>query len=137
MIKKRGQIGIEYMVVMGFIVFIILGILGIGFYYMGITNEQMILSQIDNFAKKVISTAERVYYEGSPSKATIEVYLPEQVDNISIIDNNLVVTFQTREGESISAFKSNVPINGTISSNSGVRKIIITAKENYVEISSS
>lgn len=121
----------ELLILMSFLTFVIIGILGIGYFYSNTINDRMKSSQISNFANKIISTSETVFYAGEPSKATISVHLPEGVKNIEIIDSNIVITYQLTSGENKVSFSSNVPMvenpTAELSSNSGLKNLIITA----------
>ncbi len=132
---KKAQVSIEYLVIMGFVVFVLIGILGASFLYTGTIKDKIKMDQVIYFSNKVISTAETVFYSGSPSKSTIFGYLPEGVKEIEIKENSLILTVQTNHGIAKMAFSSNVPISGNITQFQGLRKIKIEAKENQVEIS--
>lgn len=134
---KFAQVSIEYLIVVGFVTFVIITILGIAFFYSGAIKDRIKTTQINNFANKIISTSESIFYYGKPSKATISVYLPDNVKDINITDNNLYITFQTSSGPNKIAFSSKVPISGTLSSGQGLKKIQIEAQDNYVNISMS
>jgi Flp pilus assembly protein TadG len=138
---KKGQVGVEYLIIMGFLTFVIIGIMGVAFSFSGLVRDRLVITQASNFANKIISTAESVYYEGEPSKATISVYLPEQVTNVRVEDNMLVLTISTSSGENLMGFSSNVPISqpaleeDRLSSTSGIKTVVITARTNDVQIS--
>lgn len=132
--KNKAQVSIEYLIIVGFVTFVVMAIMGIALYYSGTIKDKIKENQVNNFANKIISTAESVYYSGSPSKATITVYLSDNVRNIYIPSTNdaLVIKFGTSSGENTIAFSSRVPIveNSTaeISHSQGLKKIEITAQ---------
>ncbi|MBM3234413.1 hypothetical protein FJZ19_04960 [Candidatus Pacearchaeota archaeon] len=131
---KKSQVSIEYLIIVGFVTFILLSILAIAFLYSGTIKDQIKVTQLTNFANKITSSAEAVFYSGKPSKTTITVYLPEGVLSASIVENSLLFSIQTSSGVNIVSFSSNVPISGTLSSTSGVKKIEITAQDDKVLI---
>ena len=133
--KTKGQISVEYLVIVGFITFIVIGILGIGLVYSESIKDRIKISQMSNYANKVISTSESVFYSGEPSKSTISVYLPEGIKEIEIIENNLIISIQTSSGITKTSFSSNVPISGTLSTSFGIKKIQIVAEEDMAVIS--
>jgi len=112
----------------------VITVLGMALFYSGVVKDQIKLVQIGNFANKIVSTAASVYYYGEPSKATISVYLPEGVSNITIIENSLYIATQVSSGIDRRAYTSQVPINGTITTASGVKTITITAIGNLTQI---
>jgi hypothetical protein len=131
---KRGQVGIEYMVIVGFITFAIMAILALAVYYSEETKDRIRLNQVENFAVRIINNAESVFFSGEPSKLTLKPYLPEGVKNIQIIEDSLVFTIKTSSGDNVVSYKSKVPIQGTISSGEGIKKIILEAQDNYLQI---
>ncbi|MBS3088690.1 hypothetical protein J4402_02820 [Candidatus Pacearchaeota archaeon] len=135
--KKRGQISVEYLIVVSFVTFIVLTILGISLFYSTQIQDSIKFNQLERFAKKIISSAESTFYSGEPSRTTINSYLPEGVTRIEVIENNLVFHVDSAGGTSIIAYSSKVPIeiNGAISTSSGLKKILIVAEDNKVKIS--
>jgi hypothetical protein len=142
---KRGQISLEYLIVIGFITFIIISLLGVAFFYSTAISDRIRVNQITNFANKIISNSESVFFAGEPSKVTINAYLPTGVNNVEVVQDNevylILITFSTGSGASKIAFSSNVPLltdseygNNVISSSSGLKKIEIIAQSDKVYI---
>lgn len=131
---KRGQISTEYLIVVGFVVFLVLGILGVAFFYTSVTNDQIKVSQVSNFANKVVSSAESVFYAGEPSKLTVTGYLPVGIIAFDILSNEIVVSISTSSGVTKMSFSSNVPLSGNITFSEGVKRLEITAQQNEVVI---
>ncbi|MDH3324239.1 MAG: hypothetical protein OEL89_01220 [Candidatus Peregrinibacteria bacterium] len=136
---KKAQSSMEFLILMGFLTFTIIGILAIGYFYSGTIGDNIRSDQIGNFASKIISTSETVFYAGEPSKATISVHLPENVEDIEIIDNNIVITYWLTSGENKASFSSNVPIaenlSAEISSSSGLKNLVVIANLTHAVIS--
>jgi len=133
--QKRGQAGVEYMIIIGFVTFAILTILILSFLYSGLIKDMIKLNQVESFALQLINHAESVFFSGEPSIATIRLYLPQGVENITILNKDVVITTMTSSGRNIRAFESNVPLQGTISPTEGIKRIILTAKSDHVLIS--
>ena len=133
-INSKSQIGIEYIIIVGFVTFILIGLLSLAFLYSGSIKDRIKLVQVNNFANKVLSSAETVFYYGEPSKATISVYLPEGVINITVIGRTLYIETQTSAGIERNGFQSKVPISGDITISPGIKKIKLIAEENEVSI---
>jgi hypothetical protein len=132
--NKKSQIGIEYMVIIGFVLIVIMSLLGVAFFYSGSIRDRIKIIQINNFANKIITSSESVYYYGEPSKTTISVYLPESIENIQIVDNSIYITTKVSTGTEKTQFISHVPIEGVITNVPGIRKITITATTNKTTI---
>jgi uncharacterized protein (UPF0333 family) len=133
-VKKRGQISTEYMIVVGFVIFFIILILGVALFYSAKINDNIRMRQIEQFSSKVISSAESVHYAGEPSKSTISVYLPKGVTGLSILENEIAVNYTSSSGVNKIVYSSKVPLEGEISTVDGVKKIKISALQNSVNI---
>lgn len=129
---KNGQISTEYLIIVSFVIFLVIGIAGAGFYYTNQIRDTLKINQLDNFAKKIIHAAESVYYAGEPSRVTIIAYLPLGIKSFEIIENSFVFNISTNSGTSRIAFSSKVPIEGTISLTEGIKKIQLKALEDRV-----
>jgi hypothetical protein len=131
---KRGQIGTEYMVVVGFIVFFVLLILGAALIYSSQIDDSIKTRQIEQFADKIISSAESVKYAGEPSMSTISVYLPSSERGIQIAGKEIAIDFVTSSGLNRVSYMSKVAMIGGISSVYGVKKIRVAAMHDSVNI---
>ena len=65
---------------MGFLTFVLISVVSIAVIYSSGTNDKIKVIQVNNFANKVLSTAESVFFYGQPSKASVSVYLPDGVE---------------------------------------------------------
>lgn len=146
--KTRGQAGIEYMILIGFVTFIIMSILVLAFVYSDRIKDRIRLNQVENFAIQLINSAETVFFAGEPSKTTVRLYLPEGITGLDIKCGGggdplcpagesyyLVASVRTSSGENIRAFKSKVPVQGAISVTTGTKELALEAKEDYVQVS--
>ena len=134
--KKNAQIGMEYIMIVGFLTFVLIGTLGIAMYNNNTIRDMISSRQVESMAAKIISAAESVFYAGEPSKVTIISYIPDGISDINITNNILFVTFQCSSGNNKVSFPSNVPITGSLSKTSGLRNIIIEATPTTVTINS-
>jgi len=132
--QKRGQISTEYLIVVGFIVFVVLTVLGIAMFYTNQIQETVKINQLEKAARKIIFSAETTFYDGEPAKATIEAYFPIGIETISILNNEIVFNVSLSSGQNIISFPSSVPLQGALSKSSGLKKVQLTAKEGYVTI---
>jgi len=136
--NKDAQISMEYLIIVGFVTFIIVAILGIALFYSGSIKDRIKINQVNNYANKIISTAESVFYAGSPSRATITCYLPQSVEDVEILGNDLILTVSTSSGINKIAFPSKVPSSEgseTLSHTQGLKKIKLQAEKTQVVIS--
>jgi uncharacterized protein (UPF0333 family) len=139
MISKKAQSSMELLILMGFLTFVIIGILGIGYFYSNTINDRIKASQVSNFAEKLIATSESVYYAGGPSKSTINAHLPDGVENLNVSEEAITITYDLTSGENIISFESSVPIvedsSNPLTSTSGVKSITVIANETHAIIS--
>ena len=132
---KKGQISIEYLIIAAFVIFLVIGALGIGLFYSGQARDRIKFNQIQNFANKIISGSESVYYSGEPSKITISVYLPPGVGGIEVLDDQIIFNVSSGSGSDRISFPSDVPLNGSINNTDGVKRVVITAQVDKVVLS--
>jgi len=132
--QKKGQVGIEYMIIIGFVTFATISILSLAIFYSGQVRDDIKLNQVESFAIQLISSAESVFFAGEPSKATVRLYLPEGVQSIDVSSEGLFITTQGSHGINKRLFSSRVPISGTITTTQGTKKITLTATETEVLI---
>lgn len=132
--NSRGQVSTEALIIMGFILLLIVSLLGVAFLYVRGINDRIKGNQVNNYADKLISASEDVYYSGEPSRVTINVFVPESIESINIIDKNLVINISLSTGNSLMAFPSSVNLEGNLSINAGVKKIQIEALTDRVRL---
>lgn len=138
--EKRGQISTEYLIVLGFIAFMIMSILGVAFFYMNSARDQIKSSQITSFANKILSNSRSVFYAGEPSQVVINAYLPDGVEDIWVFEEAgaediLVFNVSNEGGGSVTGFSSDVNLNiVSLSISEGVKRIRISAFDDEVRI---
>lgn len=132
---QKAQVGVEYMIIVGFVTFAIMSILVLAMFYSGQVKDKVKLNQVESFANQLLNSAESVFFAGEPSKTTISLYLPDGVKEINITSNYLVISVTTSSGENKRAYESKVPIQGTISTGEGIKKLTLEATNNYLLIS--
>ena len=133
--RKRGQISLEYLILIGFIVFLIVAALGSAFFYSSVLRDQLKFKQLESFADNVILNSESVFFAGAPSQTTINAYLPDGVEGIGVLSDEIVFNVSTESGTSVISFGSEVPLSGELSSSGGVKRIVLVAGDGGVSIS--
>lgn len=131
----------EFLILMGFLTFVIVTIIGTGFYYSSTINDRIKSSQVANFANKITSTSELVFYAGEPSKSTISAHLPDGISDIQIINNSLIITYSLSSGTNKISYSSSVPmVENTLaqlSTSSGIKNIVIVANATHSVVSAN
>ncbi|MFC1768666.1 hypothetical protein ACFLZX_02785 [Nanoarchaeota archaeon] len=132
--KKRGQISIEYMAVVGITTVLAIFLLTTALYYSNQTEDQVNTNQLDKISKEIVDKAESLYYFGEPSKTTLKVYIPKGIKQITVGPKEISFRVMTHQGETDVFFPSTVTLQGSISPNYGYHEIVIEAREGYVWI---
>ncbi|MBX4196276.1 hypothetical protein KW805_01685 [Candidatus Pacearchaeota archaeon] len=132
--RKRGQISMEYMILVGFISFLIIVSLGSALFYSSQIKDKIKFNQLERFSQKVINSAETVFYAGQPSRATITAYLPQGVQGITLSGTDMIFNVSGSGGVSTISYTSSVPLEGSLSPSDGLKKIIVIAQANSVQL---
>jgi hypothetical protein len=131
----KGQVAVEYMIIVSVALTILLPLsLYINQSLMGYRDDTKI-SRAWTTVKKIGESVDWVYSQGPPAKLTIEIYIPDDVEEISF--ENKTVLFKIRTSSGISdAFYQTVPeLKGSLSEKSGYYFVSLTAFPNYVNVS--
>ena len=75
------------------------------------SSEEVRDSQIINIGRSIVDTAQSIFYSGQGSKATIQLNVPDNIENAQIIDRReLVFKVATNFGTSDVVFFSSVKL---------------------------
>jgi hypothetical protein len=108
----------------------------LAYFYSNHVKDSIRINQVENFASQLVNSAESVFFAGEPSKSTISLYLPEGVEEISIMSDAVIITTKVSGGvQNKRAFSSKVRLNGTITPSEGIKNLVLEAKSDHVEIS--
>ena len=120
--SKKAQFATEHILVVAFGLLIIVPIVYFFYTYSIGQVEEVSLTQINKMGNDIINNAETVYYMGKPSRITLDVNMPDNIENIVILGNKELV-FHIDVGMSNyteMAFSSNVPIVGPYINKTGI-----------------
>lgn len=133
----KSQISVEYVMLVGFLMVIIIPLIIFYYNYSLETNDKLIAQQINHISKRIVDAADSVYYLGKPSQTIIKAYIPQNVKEALIQNNEIVYKINTKLGISEIVQISKVNLTGTLPTSQGIHHITIKAFENYVQISSN
>jgi uncharacterized protein (UPF0333 family) len=129
-----GQAAFEYLLLFS----LILGILTfLTFYAQQMTDrnrEEIMISNAAIAVNKIVEAADIVYSQGKPSQITLSIYISERVDSIVFSNKMIIMRIGISSGFSDIFATSKAPLQGSISTNSGTKRIRVKAEENYVNI---
>jgi uncharacterized protein (UPF0333 family) len=133
----RGQTAFEYLMLFS-LALTILAILVLYAQQMTERNrEDIIIANAITAVNKLTEAADIVYTQGKPSQITLSIYIPEKVSSIEFNNNVITMKVNISSGVSDIFASSKAPLQGSISTSSGTRKIKVIAEENYVNITES
>ena len=133
--NRNAQVGMEYMILVGFLVVITIPLILIyNTQYKG-TNEEIIANQAEQLGQKIVDTAESIYYLGEPSKTTIKIYMPQNIQNVTVGNNEVVFIVRMSGGRNDVVKVSSIPITGFVSATPGIHTLEIKSEGSYVNIS--
>lgn len=94
--QKKAQVSIEYTLIIGLVILTLTISVAVALYYSASAKGQIRMNQLDKIGKKIVDTSDSIYYLGPPSKATIELTMPDRVASIIIV-RNLDPTSEARD----------------------------------------
>jgi len=130
----RGQAAFEYLILFS-IALLLLGILV--WYSQEVTElnrDEMIVANAISALNKIVEASNIVYTQGKPSQITVNVYIPERVTSIDLNGNMIIMKVATGSGTSDIIAMSKAPLQGSIPTGSGTKKLKVIAEDNYVYI---
>jgi hypothetical protein len=115
--NNKSQISFEYILI--FVIILLISVPSIFLFrtYIYESSDKIIIEKVDKVANELITTATEIYYRGAPSRIVIELEMPKQIKNISIVEVGnakeffLVFNITTTEGELELFYESDIPIN--------------------------
>lgn len=132
--KKKAQISMEYIVIVGFVAVLVIPMLLIFYTYADRTEDEIISNQMQKIGYTISDSAEAMYYLGEPSRTKIRAYFPKNIRNITIGNNEIVFNVNVKEGTDQVVVYTPIPIQGDLDEHSGYHSIKIRSKGTYVEI---
>lgn len=109
---KRGQISIEYIIILGMVIFVLLPLI---FYTAQTTTETTKFNDAETSLKLIKETAERLYSLGPGNKETITVKIPAGLEYFIIesTGESLLLRLQSKGGYSDVHTKVNAVLSDT------------------------
>ncbi|HSU72795.1 MAG TPA: hypothetical protein VLJ21_03020 [Candidatus Binatia bacterium] len=133
--EKRGQVAIEYITILGFVLVTTLVMTYLFTQHTGTLNDAVIEHQVERIAEKIVDTAEAMYFLGEPSRTNIKLYFPLGILNASANGQEIVFLVETSHGHDEVVKYSQVNITGTIPTSPGIHYLQVEAQGNRVVLS--
>ena len=132
---RPGQVGIEYLILVGFLVAAVIPIIYYATQQSYITKDQLISSQMEKIAQEIENACNLVFSYGNNSKLTLKLYFPDGIKSIKISGKQVEFVYYTSNGEAFVYSYPLVNLSGNISTLPGLHEIKIVNKGDHVEIS--
>ncbi len=141
--RKEGQASFEYILVAAVIGLTVLPAAYLFYRYSFSTADQIDKAQMDKLGRDLAATAEKIYYQGAPSRTELEARMPKGILNVSIIgewgkqNQMLILRAKSAEGPDTDyPYPVKVNVNGTFNASlydatvgAGIKKINVEAYE--------
>jgi len=133
----KGQVSIEFIMVVGFALMMTLPLIVIFFRQSESLQTEITGSQVDKVASEIRDAADEVYYLGSPSRKSLTLYFPDDVTNVTLLDNKIIFWVDSADGDYEIVKWAVVNLSGSIQSFGGIHRISVESKDSYVLVSDS
>jgi len=133
--KKRAQIAVEYITILGFVIVSTLVLVVIFNAHATSMNDQVTGHQVERLAEKIVDTAEAVYFIGEPSRTVLKLYFPQRITNVSLSGRELVFFVRTSFGIDEVVKLSQVNLTGTLPITAGIHYVQVEAQGGEVQLS--
>ena len=130
----KAQAAVEFLIIVSVALMIILPVT---FYakqsLIGYKDDTKI-SLAENTVKKLGESVDWVFSQGPPAKLTLEIYIPNDVNEISLDNKTILFKVKTSAGVSDVFYETVAPLNGSLPITSGYYFVSLTAYRDYVNI---
>jgi len=131
----KGQVATEYLIIVSVALIILIPLaLYVNQSLMGYRDDTK-TSRAWTTVKKLGESSDWVYSQGPPAKLTLEIYIPEDVEEISLSDKTFLFRIRTSAGISDVYYTTVSELDGYIPKDSGYYYVSLTAFSNYVNVS--
>ena len=134
---KKSQVSTEYLVIMGFAVLATIPMLAIYYSSQSEASESASTSQALQIARAIVDNSESVYYIGEPSKVTLKLNFPNNIQSATLDNREVLFKVRTRAGLNDIFQVSNVNITGSLPTSAGIHIITIASASDHVVVSSN
>lgn len=99
MSRKKAQVSLEFLMVTGFIMLVMMGSLSFLLHFAQTSTDEFVTRRVNDIGKKITNNAELLGVYGAPARKVLVFSFPPRVINMSIEnDHFLFLLVQTKEG---------------------------------------
>ena len=132
--QRRGQVSMEYMLVVGFMFLLLTPLLILYATTRQDTTDSLSEGQVIRAGNTIRDVAERVYFAGDPSQETVTITLPETLTDARIDNRSMIFTLVGARGNYDVAITGLAPLNGTLPATAGRHVVVLRAVNGTVII---
>ena len=125
----------EYLLLIAFVFLMLFAIMIVAYTQSTSLSSDVTAEQVQKVGNQIVDAVNIAYYAGPPTKKTISVYFPENVDAATVADQSIVFLVQSNAGKSEYAITAASNMTGTLQHFAGLHTITITALDTVVNIS--
>lgn len=126
---KKGQVSFEFLMIVSFAFLLIMPIMIIFMTQANDLNNDVTGAQVNKLAEELQETVNEVYYLGSDTTRTLEIYIPKFVDSASFVNETIRFNI-THDARSYLIVKTvDTSVSGSLNTNPGVHRIRISATD--------
>ena len=132
---RRAQVSMEYLLVFGFALLLILPLIGIYVSQQDNVQTDVSVAQTERIVREIVSSAEEVYFMGEGAQKTVEITFPPRITALVIEEDYIEFTLRGRSG-SVSLFQaSRANLTGELDYDEGLHVLVFKNNGEQVEIS--
>ena len=132
--SKKAQAAIEYLTTIGFALVVLMGLTIFAYNYTLSARLSSNTATASATVNNIIETANLVYAQGYPAKATIVAQIPENTISISFSGNSVIMTLRIKTKITNVAGKAKGPLVGSLPTSKGFYKVSIQSFGSYVNV---
>ena len=122
---------------MGFVTVMTIPLLILYFEYSSSARDSVATSQALQIARKIVDSAESVYYLGQPSQTTLKLNFPDGIYSANLSSKEVVFKVKIEAGIAEVIQISSVNITGNLPTSPGIHMLTIQAQSGYVQVTSN
>lgn len=118
----------EYLMVVGFSLLIIIPISGLLYGEYQDRKTEMYQEHLFELSREIAYQAKSLYYQGAPSRTTIEAYFPPDIETATVSGN--YITFTLTSTPSVVLVESDVRLEGVLATHQGPHHLLLEVIDN-------
>lgn len=134
--SSKGQVALEYMLIIGFALLILGGVVVFAYNYTLAARETGNVAAASTAVNNIVESANLVYAQGYPAKVTIIVNVPQNVGNITISNKVIKMRINVKGGITEIAGTARANLTGSLPASPGYYKVQIQSLGDAVNVSS-